>query len=94
MLIQQFSQLWRAWNVILLLVEDKMRWKKIKGTFLVAQSVKNLSAIQEMQVQSLCWADPLEENVETDSSILAWEIPWTEEPGGLQSMSCKELDTT
>ena len=55
----------------------------------MAQSVKNLPAVQEMQVQSLCWADPLEEGVETHSSILAWEIPWTEEPGELQSMGSK-----
>ena len=42
--------------------------------------------MQEMQVQSLIWGDPLEEEVATHSSILAWEIPWTEEPGGLQSV--------
>ena len=51
--------------------------------------VKNLSAMQEMQelwVTSLGWEDPLEEEMETQSSILTWKIPWTEEPGGLQSM--------
>ena len=42
--------------------------------------------MQEMQVQSLIWGDPLEEEVATHSSVLAWEIPWTEEPGGLQSV--------
>ena len=47
--------------------------------------VKNL-AIQEMQVQSLGQEDPLEKDTATHSSILAWEIPWTEEPSGLQSM--------
>ena len=47
--------------------------------------VKNL-AIQEMQVQSLGQEDPLEKDMATHSSILAWEIPWTEEPSGLQSM--------
>ena len=41
---------------------------------------------QEMQVQTLNWEDPLEEKMATYSSILAWKIPWTEEPGGLQSM--------
>ena len=49
--------------------------------------VKNLSARQEMQetwVLSLSWEDPLEEGMATQSSILAWRIPWTEEPGGLQ----------
>ena len=41
---------------------------------------------QEIRVQSLGWEDPLEEELETRSSVLAWRIPWTEEPGGLQSM--------
>ena len=53
---------------------------------LVAQRVKNLPAMWETWVQSLGWEDPLEEGVATHSSILAWRIPWTEEPGGLQSM--------
>ena len=48
--------------------------------------VKNLPAMQETQVRSLGREDPLEEERATHSSILAWEIPWTEEPGGLQSM--------
>ena len=52
----------------------------------MAQWVKNLPAMQETQVQSLGWEDPLEEDIATHSSILAWRIPWTEEPGGLQSM--------
>ena len=50
---------------------------------LVAQMVKNLLAMQETQVQSLGWEDPLEEEMATHSSILAWRISWTEEPGGL-----------
>ena len=50
------------------------------------QWIKNLPAMQEMQVQSLGREDPLEEGMATHSSILAWRIPWTEEPGGLQSM--------
>ena len=50
--------------------------------------------IQEMWVQFLGWEYPLEEGVATHSTILAWRIPWTEEPGGLQTQSCKELDTT
>ena len=56
--------------------------------FLMIQRVKNLPAMQEtqeMQVQSLGQEDPLEKEMATHSSILAWEIPWTEEPGGLQS---------
>ena len=51
--------------------------------------VKNLPATQEMQVQSLGWQDALKEEIATHSSILAWRIPWTEEPGGLQSMGYK-----
>ena len=50
------------------------------------QQVKNLTAMQEMQetqILSLGWEDPLEEEMATHSSILAWRIPWTEEPGGL-----------
>ena len=50
---------------------------------LVAQLVKNLPAMQETWVQSLSWEDSLEEGTATYSSILAWRIPWTKEPGGL-----------
>ena len=50
---------------------------------LVAQMVKNLPAVQETQVQSLGREDPLEKGMATDSNILAWRIPWIEEPGGL-----------
>ena len=50
--------------------------------------------MQETLVQSLGWEDPLEKEKATHSSILAWEIPWTGEPGGLQSGGCKELDMT
>ena len=50
---------------------------------LVAQRIKRLPAMQETQVQSLGWEDPLEKEMATHSSILAWRIPWTEEPGGL-----------
>ena len=50
--------------------------------------------MQETQVQSLGQEDPLEEGMATHTSILAWKIPWTEEPGGLQSMGHKQLDTT
>ena len=53
---------------------------------LVAQLVKNPPAMQETRVQSLGWEDPLEKEMATHSSILAWEFPWTEECGGLQSM--------
>ena len=53
---------------------------------LVAQLVKNLPAMRETCVRSLGWEDPLEEGMATLSSTLAWKSPWTEEPGGLQSM--------
>ena len=52
----------------------------------VTQIVKNLLAMQETQVQFLGWEDPLEEEMEAHPSILAWKIPWTEEPGRLQSL--------
>ena len=63
-------------------------------TSFVAQLVKNLSAVQETWVQFLGREDPLEKEMATHSSILAWRIPWTEEPGKLQSMGSQELDTT
>ena len=53
---------------------------------LVAQRLKCLPAMRETWVQSLGWEDPLEKEMATHSSPLAWRIPWTEEPGGLQSM--------
>ena len=60
----------------------------------MAQRVKNLPAVQETWVCFLGWEDLLEKEMATDSSILAWRIPWTEEPGGLQAMGLQELDTT
>ena len=61
---------------------------------LEAKTVKNLAAVWETQVQSLGQQDPLEIGMVVHSSILAWRIPWPEEPGGLLSLGCKELDTT
>ena len=58
---------------------------------MVAQIVKNLPAVRETQVQSLGQEDPLEEEMATHSSILAWKIPWTEEPGRLQSMGSQRV---
>ena len=60
----------------------------------MAQSAKNLSAMQENWVRSLGQEDPLEKEMATHSSILAWIISWTEKPGGLQSMGSQELDMT
>ena len=57
----------------------------------VAQRIKNLPAKQDMQVQSLGQEDPLEKGMVTDSNILAWEIPWTEELVGSSPWGCKEL---
>ena len=57
----------------------------------MTQMLKNLPAIQETQVQSLGQQDPLEGEMATHSRILAWKIPWTEEPGGLQSMEWQRV---
>ena len=62
-------------------------------TSLGALSLKNPPEMQEAWVQSLGREDPLEKEMATHSSILAWEIPWTEEPGGLQSTVSQESDT-
>ena len=61
---------------------------------LIAQSVNHLPAIQETWVQLLSQEDPVEKEMATHSSRLAWKIPWTEEPGGLQSIGLQELDMT
>ena len=53
-----------------------------------------MQEMQEMWIQSLVWEDSLEKDMATHSSNLAWEIPWTEEPGGLQSTESEESDTT
>jgi len=63
----------------------------VLGTSLVAQTVKNLPAMQENRVHSLGWEDPLEKGKATHFSILAWGILWTEEPGGLQSTGSKTV---
>ena len=62
-----------------------------QGTSLVAQMVKNLPAMQETWVQALGGEDPLEKEMAIHSSLLAWEIPWTEEPGGLQSIGWQRI---
>ena len=73
-----------------MLCEEFYPWNWFKiwnwGTSLVAQTVKNLPAMQETQVWSLGSKDPLEREMITHSSILAWRIPWTQEPGRLQSI--------
>ena len=62
------------------------------GASLVTQMVKNLPAMQETLVQLLGQEDPLEKEMATHSSILAWKIPWTEEPGGQQSMGSQRAE--
>jgi len=59
---------------------------------LVAQMVKNPPAVEETRIQSLGWGDPLEKGMAAVSSILAWRIPWREEPGGLQSMGSQRME--
>ena len=61
------------------------------GASLVAQTVKRLPAMRETRVQSLSREDPLEKEMATHSGILAWRIPWTEEPGELQSMGSQRV---
>ena len=63
----------------------------LSWALLVAQMVKNLPAMQETQLQSLGQEDPLEKGMATHSSILAWGIPWTEEPAGLQSIGSRRV---
>ena len=60
-------------------------------TYLVAQMVRSLPAMRETQVRFLDWEDPLEKEMATHSSILAWKIPWREEPGMLQSMGSQRV---
>ena len=78
-------------KIVLNDVKDK---QTLLEGFLGAQMVKNLSAMQETQVQSLGWEDPLEKVMATHFSILAWKIPWTEKPGGSSPWGRKEWDTT
>ena len=63
-------------------MEKRMTYLKISKINLVAQLVKNLPAVQETQVSFLDWEDPLDKEMAMHSSIPAWRIPWTEEPGG------------
>ena len=73
---------------------DGERWPRFYGASLMAQWVKNLPTTQEALetlAQPLGREDPLEKAMATHSSVLAWEIPWTEEPGGLQSMGSRRV---
>ena len=75
------------WHSTLVFSTTEVRLRFPRNASLVAQLVKNLLAMWEAQVQSLGREDPLEKGTATRSSILAWRIPWREEPGGLQSMA-------
>ena len=65
--------------------------KEMRWASLVAQMVKNPPAIQETQVRSLGWEDSLEKGMANHSSIVAWRIPWTEEPSGLQFVGSQRV---
>ena len=78
----------RAWR---LAVEKKARYNTSQRLPQVAQTAKNLPTMREMWIQSLGWEDALEKEMATHSSILAWRIPWTEEPGGPQSMGSQRV---
>ena len=70
-------------------------WKQTKQSSVgerMAQMVKSLPAIQETQVQSLDWDDPLKKRMATHTSVLAWRVPWTEEPDGLQSKGSQRVE--
>ena len=78
-------------NLLILIVYIINIYINIDWASLVAQMVKNPPAMRETWAQSLGWEDPLEESMATHSSILAWRIPWTEEPDGLQSMESQRV---
>ena len=84
-----------SWSFLLFMdkleaVEGKFHWQ-LRLSSLVAQRLKRLPAMWETRVQSLGWENPLEKEMATHSSILAWRIPWTEEPGGLQSTGSQRV---
>ena len=72
----------------------RLTYLKINKINLVAQLVKNLPAVQETQVSFLGWEDTLEKEMAIHSSIPAWRIPWTEEPGRLQTLRLQDSDKT
>ena len=79
-----------TWNVVIV-IKNWILTFSFNYAFLVSQMVKNLPAMQETQVQFLGQEDPLEKGMATQSSILPWRIPWTEEPGGLQSTGSQRV---
>ena len=75
---------WSQQSLLQTLADDSV-------ALLMAQTVKNLPAMWETQVWPLAWEDPLEKEMATHSSILAWRVPWTEEPGGLQCLGLQNV---
>ena len=80
------SSSWKALSMLANINISIVPW-----TSLVAQMLKRLPTMQETQVQSLGWEDPLEKEMATHSSILAWKIPWMEDPVRLQSMGSQRV---
>ena len=86
MCVLEGRKLWRdVYQLCTPVIQEDEIWAS-----LVAQMVKNPPAVQETQVQSLGWEDPLEEGMAVHYSILAWGMPWTEEPGGPQPMGLQD----
>ena len=88
---------WNDYTTTYFLNRKKHKYSTLQGTILavngkqVAQMVKNTAAMQETWVWPLNWEDPLEKRMTTHSSILAWRIPWIEEPCGIQSMRLQRV---
>ena len=82
-------------NVVLskswLWLSESLKWNRVSLASLVAQRLNHLPAVQETRIQSLSQEDPLKKEMATHSSILAWRIPWMEEPGRLQSMGSQRV---
>ena len=89
---QVFQDDWVEATMVLMIYLHNSQ--NIFANLMVAQMVKNLPAIRKTQVQSLGWEYPLDKEMTTHFSILAWRVPWTEELGGLQFMGNKESDMT
>ena len=83
-----------AWYYPIFNTQRYYLYYSCKWDFLMAQMVKNLPAVQETRLQSLGWENPLEKGMAIHSSILAWRLPWTEEPGGYSPWGRKKSDTT
>ena len=84
---------WETAQESIFLQDNLPRSYGVEGGFPGGSLVKNLPTMQETQVQALGWEEPLKKEMATHSSILAWEITWTEEPGVLQSMGSQKSQT-